>query len=218
MVGAVQGLAALGELLPGRHRLHEYPGPTDLRGIPRLRAGQLLRRRRCSSASPSRAHRSTSSTRRTCDVTLRRARIRRWDRDRRRLVSAPSSPPGCSSPSAAVRQPRRRSARHHRRSASRARRSSSSRSGSAIRSCRRVWCATARSSSPVASRSTSPAASPSASGFPAFASSTSSRRRGCSSPRCAPGISRSPRSGRPAPRRPPPISAIRTSAPIRRSC
>ena len=61
---------------------------------------------------------------------------------------------------------------------------------------RQAWCATARSSSRVASRSTSPAISPSASAFPAFASSTSSRRRGCSSRRCVPGTSRSPRSGR----------------------
>ena len=67
------------------------------------------------------------------------------------------------------------------------RRSSSWRSGSAIRSCRQASCATARSSSPVASRSTSPAISPSASESLAFASSTSSRPRGCSSPRCVPG-------------------------------
>ena len=188
MVGAVQGLAAVGELLHGRHRLPRVPVGPDVRGVSRLRAGEPLRRRRCSSASPSRARRSTSSTRRTCDVPLRGARLRRRDRHRRRPRRVRHRRlPGCSSPSAcrptAAPTTRRH---HHRRSRSRVRRSSSSRSGSAIRSCRRAWCATARSSSRVASRSTSPAISPSASGSLAFASSTSSRHRGCSSPAVRP--------------------------------
>ena len=64
MVGAVQGVAAVGELFHGRRRVPRVRLGTDVRGLARLHQGESLRRRRCSSASPRPARPSTSSTRR----------------------------------------------------------------------------------------------------------------------------------------------------------
>ena len=200
VVGAVQGVAALGELLHRRHRLPRVPVGPDLCRLARLRAREPLRRRRCCSASPSRARRSTSSTRPTCDArSAVRALAGGVGVVAGLVVCAIVAAAAARRARPAGRQPRRRSAAtdYGRRGAASdgARRRAR---GSAIPSCRQVSCATARSSSRVASRSTSPAISPSASASPASGSSTSSRPRGCSSPRCVPGISRSPRSGRSA--------------------
>ena len=221
MVGAVQGLAPLGELLHRRDRVPRVRVGADVRGLARVRPRQPLRRadavrlRRVGHAA------STSSTRRAgYDAARGRARRSRGRRRGRRR----SDRGGCDRRGHArrARAPGRRAGpttARHRRSFNLARTSSSSprsrRPGTA--GGRRAGRRGHSRARPRGRRS--PGISRGGSASRACGSSTCDPRDapGRRRPRHS-GISRSRRFARRARRRPRPISASRTSAPTRRLC